>query len=248
MEIHYHPKRSKKKKKQVKEYLLEFAVIFIAIIGSYFAENLREHFVDRRQAKEYMERLLQDLKADTNNISRTIALNIAQSKGLDSMINTMKKPIVGSNLYNFYSLSQKYATSYFGYSPISTTMTQLMSTGSLRLVKKRAVAEGIIKYEKAKSDALKVGEFTGSQISKIIDQQSEIFDFLSINRLSENSNTESSRLKSILLETGKSNMSVYFYKIQIYNSSIYINMLQLEEVKNQSTSLIKLIQKEYDLK
>jgi len=248
MEIHYHPKRTTKKKKQVKEYLLEFLVIFIAIIGSYFAENLREHFVEKRQAKEYMERLLQDLKADTNNITRTIALNIEQSKGLDSMIKTMKKPLVGNNLDNFYSLSQKYATSYFGYSPISTTMTQLMSTGSLRLVKRRGVAEGIIKYDKAKSDALKVGEFTGSQISKIIDQQAEIFDFLSIDRLSEDSNTESNALNSILLEKNKNKLSVYFYKIQIYSSSIYINMLQLEEVKNQSTSLIKLIQKEYDLK
>jgi hypothetical protein len=175
-------------------------------------------------------------------------LNIAQSKGLDSMIKTMKKPLVGNNLDNFYSLSQKYATSYFGYSPISTTMTQLMSTGSLRLVKRRGVAEGIIKYDKAKSDALKVGEFTGSQISKIIDQQAEIFDFLSINRLSEDSNTESHILNSILLETSKNKLSVYFYKIRIYSSSIYINMLQLEEVKNQSTSLIKLIQKEYNLK
>ncbi len=45
----------------------------------------------------------------------------------------------------------------------------------------------------------------------------------------------------------KNKLNVYFYKIQIYKSSIYINMTQMIELKNQGALLIKLIQNEYDL-
>jgi hypothetical protein len=247
MEIHHHPKRSTKKKKHIKEYLFEFLVIFIAIIGSYFAENLRDHFLERKQVKEYMERLLEDLKADTTNVARTIAMINLQSKGLDSLITTMKYPLEGTNQDRFYNLSQKYASSYYGYTPISTTMIQLMSTGSLRLVKKRKVTEGIINYDKTKNDALKIGEFTGKQISEIIYQQAEIFDFLGIYRLPSILDKTNKGGKSIIFNSSKIKLNVYFYKIQIYKSSIYINMSQLIELKNQGTLLISLIQKEYDL-
>ena len=54
MEIHHHPKHSEKPRKY-KEYVFEFLVIFVAITGSFFAENLREHFVDSHKEKEYNE-------------------------------------------------------------------------------------------------------------------------------------------------------------------------------------------------
>jgi hypothetical protein len=247
MEIHNHPKRLKKKKKQIKEYIFEFLVIFIAIIGSFFAENLRDSFMDKKQVKEYMERLQDDLRADTTNIARTILMINLQSNGLDSLIKTMKYPLEGSNQDRFYELSQKYASSYFGYTPVSTAMTQLMSTGSLRLVKKRDISEGIINYDKAKNDVIKIGEFTGKQISEIIDQQAEIIDFLGIYRLPPNTDKTNQVKKSIIFDSNEIYLSEYFYKLLIYKSSIYLNRSQLTELKNQGTLLIKLIQKEYDL-
>jgi hypothetical protein len=247
MEIHHHPKRSKKKKKQIKEYLFEFFVIFIAITGSFFAENLRDQFVDRRQVKEYMERLLEDLKADTTNIARTLAMINSQNKGLDSLIKIMKYPLEGTNQDRFYDLSQKYASSYFGYTPVSTTMIQLVSTGTLRLVKKSEVSDGIINYDKTKNDALKIGDFTGKQISELIDQQAEIFDFLGVYRLPTILDKTNLRGRSIIFDSSKIKLSAYFYKIHIYKSSINLNMLQLTELKNQGTLLIELIQTEYHL-
>jgi hypothetical protein len=246
MEIHHHPKHSKKPR-EWKEYLFEFLVIFVAITGSFFAENLREHFTDKHNSKEYMERLLQDLKADTTNLARTIAQNHYLIKGLDSLAEIMKDPQINNKLLQFYNLNQNYATKYYGFNPVTTTMTQLMSTGSLRLIKERAVSDGIINYDKAKNDILQIGEFTGNQISKIIEKQSEIFDFLSIEKQSSDVNSLKRKDVSLLLGTDKNTMSDYYFKIRTYIASVNLFTFQLDELRKQASFLIELIQNKYDL-
>lgn len=133
MEIPHQLKHSKKARKK-REYLFEFLIIFVAKTGSSFAENLREHFVDRHKEKEYMV----------------------------------------SN----YDL--KYALNYNAFNPINRTITQLMNTGGLGLVKEKAVSDGIVGYDNAKNSILKQADLLETRFTKIIDQQTEIFDFLSI--------------------------------------------------------------------
>jgi hypothetical protein len=242
MEIHHRLKHSDKPR-QWKEYAVEFIVIFVAITGSFFAENLREHLVNKHTSKEYMERLLQDLKADTSNLAQTIRLNQNLVKGLDSLSELMKDPKVNEKQVQFFELNQKYANKFYGFNPVTTTMTQLMSTGSLRLIKVRGVSDGIVNYDKAKNDVVKIGEFTGNQISKIIDLQGEIFDFLSI---------EKEKIKGkefiVLFEADKKTMSNYYFKIKTYSLSIRLTNFQLESLKKQSSFLIELIKKEYNLR
>ena len=46
MEVHHHPDLHRKKK-NFKEYFLEFLMIFLAVTIGLFAENIREHLDDR---------------------------------------------------------------------------------------------------------------------------------------------------------------------------------------------------------
>ena len=101
MKIHPPTKHSIKPRK-MKNYFFEFFVIFIAIIGGFFAENIRERFIDRHAVKEYMVSLVQDLKADTMDLSQKLLLNKNLIDGLDSLQNTMEKPLIGDNLKKFY--------------------------------------------------------------------------------------------------------------------------------------------------
>jgi hypothetical protein len=43
MEVHHHPDLHHKKK-NFKEYFLEFLMIFLAVTPGFVAENIREHF------------------------------------------------------------------------------------------------------------------------------------------------------------------------------------------------------------
>ena len=52
MEVHHHPNVEKK---NFREYLLEFIMIFLAVTLGFFAENLREGISDSTHANKYVQ-------------------------------------------------------------------------------------------------------------------------------------------------------------------------------------------------
>jgi hypothetical protein len=52
MEVHHHPQVERK---NLKEYFLEFLMIFLAVTMGFFAESIREHFTEETNTKEYLE-------------------------------------------------------------------------------------------------------------------------------------------------------------------------------------------------
>src|SRR5438105_4362810 len=85
MEIHHHP-QLEHKAKPWKEYLLEYFMIFLAVMTGFFAESLREHIGDRDREKSYMESLITDLKLDTTVLSRAAALKETRMLSIDSVL------------------------------------------------------------------------------------------------------------------------------------------------------------------
>jgi hypothetical protein len=71
MDVHHHPDLHHKKK-NFKEYVLEFLMIFLAVALGFFAENIREHLSDSAKEKEYIKSLVQDLKLDQQVLSQNI--------------------------------------------------------------------------------------------------------------------------------------------------------------------------------
>lgn len=78
MEVHHHPDLHHKPKKW-KEYFLEFLMIFLAVTMGFIAENVREHFVEKRHEKGYMLSLLRDLEHDTTGINIAVPVNMEAS-------------------------------------------------------------------------------------------------------------------------------------------------------------------------
>lgn len=46
-------------------------MIFLAVTLGFFAENLREHFVENKRTEEYVHSLYDNLKVDTATLQRT---------------------------------------------------------------------------------------------------------------------------------------------------------------------------------
>jgi len=67
MEVHHHPHVEKK---NFKEYFLEFLMIFLAVTLGFFAENIRENYVEHKSAREYASLLIEDLATDTVELNR----------------------------------------------------------------------------------------------------------------------------------------------------------------------------------
>ena len=58
MEI-YHPHKLPSDSK-IKGFIFEFLMMFLAITGGFFMENLREHYIERHKEKEYIESMVTD--------------------------------------------------------------------------------------------------------------------------------------------------------------------------------------------
>ena len=90
MEVHHHPDLHHKRK-NFKEYFLEFLMIFLAVSMGFFAEQMREYFSNLEKGKKYMQSLLLDLKDDTAILNVNIPFFEIQFKRIDSLRSELKK-------------------------------------------------------------------------------------------------------------------------------------------------------------
>lgn len=68
MEVHHKSHVPKK----IAEYITEFIMLFTAVTLGFFAENYREHTLVERRMYENYQALVEDLKADSANMSKII--------------------------------------------------------------------------------------------------------------------------------------------------------------------------------
>ena len=60
MEVHHHPDLHHKRK-HFREYVLEFLMIFLAVTMGFFAESIREHYVEVRNTRQFLQTFRQEL-------------------------------------------------------------------------------------------------------------------------------------------------------------------------------------------
>ena len=131
MEVHHHPHVEKK---NFKEYLLEFVMIFLAVTMGFFAENIREKSADRYKEKEYMHSMASDLQSDIAGMNRAINYLTYVINGHDSL-EAMLSEVSNKNDFEFYR-KLYYANTVFTWNDRSVvfteaTISELKSSGSL---------------------------------------------------------------------------------------------------------------------
>ena len=143
MEVHHHPDLHHKSKK-LKEYFLEFLMIFLAVTLGFFAENIREHFVNSEKEKNYMEGMLQDLEKDTVAISNDIGFKNVIIKKMDSalnipIVNMRSIPTQDTFFHHFFF----YYSWPSGFNRRDITIAQLKNTGGFSVIRKQTVLKAI---------------------------------------------------------------------------------------------------------
>ena len=135
MEVHKHPHHVTHKKKWT-EYLLEFFMLFLAVFLGFVAENIRENSVERHREKEYMESLVNDIKADTANAGVVIRDFLHRQPFIDTIVTSFGDMLHGnSKIYAQYR--KKAYGSFADFNPSDGTMQQLKNAGGLRLIEIR---------------------------------------------------------------------------------------------------------------
>lgn len=143
MEVHHHPDLHHKPKKW-KEYFLEFLMIFLAVTMGFFSENIREHFADKGKEKIYMLSMLLDLKKDTAEVTRIIALQKSLVKKMDSSLRiptqTLKNIEVQDSFYHHFIYFYGWEWTFTRY---DNTIAQLKNAGGFSIIQNKTVVDSI---------------------------------------------------------------------------------------------------------
>jgi hypothetical protein len=189
MEVHHHPDLHHKKK-NLKEYLLEGLMIFLAVTLGFFAETIREKISENHREKGYIVGLINNIQTDTTNLRRIIGENDLELTGIDSVLRISKNHFTNISVQDsifYYALNYTFELHVFQFNDV--TLVQLRNAGGYSLIRTNSVADSIAMYESRNNDVkLQEGFYTDyySQTTTTIKQ---IFDVTLFNQFDSTYNT-----------------------------------------------------------
>jgi len=250
MEVHHHPDLTHKKKK-FKEYFFEFIMIFLAVTMGFIAENIRERISDRNKEKEYIESLVQDLKTDTAVAGKKIEAITSQMYGLDTL-EMLLTPDINKNDSAVYICYQQRLSLYnentMDFS--NRTITQLFSSGNMRLLKTQSISDQITDYysEIKVVEAQKV--FYQEYFHKCLDIYQEIYEFDSyhtkINARGELVFPHIEYGKIHIATTNAGDLKKYKSTIEFTKRIVDSYRADIQMLNEKADSLIGFLTQEYD--
>lgn len=156
MEVHHHPEVAKK---DLKEYLLEGLMIFLAVMLGFISENIREHLVEHEREQDFMQLLSNDIKSDIIRLNDLIDARNSKERHLDSLMLFLNGPSKNEHLNDIYyyaiQIPRGISTRF---TPNDGTIQQLKNSGGLRLIHHLDVADSIMKYDVSVRDLLRTIE------------------------------------------------------------------------------------------
>jgi len=142
MEVHAHTHSTGKK---WTHYFWEFVMLFLAVFAGFLAENQREHFVENKREKSFINSAVEDLNQDIYQLDSIIAKRRETQRQLDSLLYLLNHNPKqhGSDIYYYTRWSPR---TYRFYS-IDRTLTQLKYGGNFRLIHNKRVSDALANYD-----------------------------------------------------------------------------------------------------
>ncbi len=162
MEVHAHTHAHGKK--TWKSYFWEFLMLFLAVTLGFFVENQREHMVEHRREKQFIESYIEDLKMDTSSMRKITGFLENRQIGLDSFLLMLKSHQIKGFENTLYYFGRSIIRS-ISFQSNDRTMTQLLNSGSLRLIRNKEAAEKMMLYKKG------VDNLDGSQQDEMLERK-----------------------------------------------------------------------------
>ena len=226
-------------------------MLFLAVFAGFMAENQREHIIEHKREKQYMQSLLRDLSADTAMINAAIPRKEGRINAVDTVFNFFKanpnqKTITGKL---FKTIRRTNFDSRFIRNNI--TINQLKNAGGMRLVRKQQVADSISAYDfRCESTGLYnelyvINSQVGNrQFEKLFNASDMLAFYIENTREAIVANIPDSIV--IKINTGELNEQLNFMMLEKAYARQEINLFK--DLQARAERLIELIKKEYHLK
>lgn len=137
MEVHHHSHNPKK----WSEYFTEFIMLFAAVTLGFFAENLREHQIEKHREIQYLKNIHLDLQRDLIEIDRTLDYN-TRKQNFGLQLSELYAKGVDRDLPKFYYLVKSLALRRL-FQHSNNGLEQLKNAGGLRLIEDDEIIQQI---------------------------------------------------------------------------------------------------------
>jgi hypothetical protein len=248
MEVHAHTHTARKK---WTHYLWEFLMLFLAVFCGFLAEYQLEHVVEHNREKEYIESMVSDLKTDSIRVAGVINYNNHLVSGFDSLLqNIYHTPYTDSSIRTLYYLKEAYTLVKFNLIFSKGTIIQLKNSGSLRLIRKRAVSDSIIKYDINSERVEGQGEGVDFAGKKLLDLSVKVFDGENVLDYNSSSNYKEilNSTKKFALLTNDEKLIKEYANLAKFKKDVIINYIrQLTNLQSRIPAIIQFLKKEYHL-
>jgi len=248
MEVHAHTHTERKK---WHHYFWEFLMLFLAVFCGFLAENLREHFVEKKREKEYVRSMIEDLNRDTTVLSLDNNLRKDAVGMYDSVVTLLNK----KNRSQFEQQRIYYlARMGLRLSPFPTlndrAYEQMKSSGNLRLIHNKEIADRITKYYFNIKEFLVNKDQTLLRLQSLIEWQGKVFDgavFQQMVDLKDFSINPPSGNPALITED-KTILNELSVRIHYVLSILLYSQNFINDLEKEASQLIEVLKKEYDLK
>lgn len=248
MEVHHHAHdpAAPHHKKNWKSYFWEFLMLFLAVFCGFLAEYQLEHKIERDREIQYVESLMNDLKADVINIDSVQKQNILVNQRGDSLFQLFTLTDYSKNTNSIYYYSRTFSSSS-SFTLTDGTIKQLNNSGGLRLIKKRNVVDSLQVYQYIYSKFLTLQDLREVQKQSYRDVMCKIFDVRVFEIMVRGNNIQRPEGNPVLFSQNNELINELLMKAHFVkrNNAALINIL--EELKQKSLNLQKIIAKEYHL-
>ena len=250
MDVHHHSHTARKK---WTHYFWEFLMLFLAVTLGFFVENQREHFIENKREKEYIRSLIIDLKKDTANAILHLGRNIQRFHGLDSLGNLLytEGPFDSATTFHLYDLSTRYTRNISKAVTNEITIQQLLSSGNVRLLKRKGVYDGLVEYQLKKQLMFNfepVYEEMGTRLSLYNEDIFRMRGYREIKMKSDTTFPRTYKATNLQLITNdRTKLMKYAELIESFRAIVGSYTASLNTVKRSATNLLVFLKKEYDL-
>lgn len=261
MEVHHHPQLHHNPKPW-KEYILEYLMIFLAVMTGFFAESYREYLTEHSKEYEYAVNIKKDLIRDTVNLNVWIPALYNRVAKFDTLISYIETDGIvkdGANMYLLARLSTRNSI----YEPSNNTILEMKSSGNLRLIHNREIVNGLMDFERNLGQYENLLDIEGKENVLTYPLLGELFDatvfdkmvFIRNKGLTEKEYAAGSTNNTLkppgnpqLLSHDKQKINLLVYYFHQRKSSFMGEIRRLTAQKELVDKLINMINKEYHLK
>jgi hypothetical protein len=131
---------------RLQEWLREFTTIVLGVMVALAADSLWDEWKDRQQEAAYVEQLRADVTENTKRINAAIALEKQQHEAANAAYNAVsRRQTITRDSAEAWLITRR-GVYYSDPRLLTGTVTELVSTGDLRLLRNSAVRQAVATY------------------------------------------------------------------------------------------------------